>query len=182
MAGRDRALTRRSAFGKLQDEDSTPSHQEPDAMPSRTLARFVRAAAMFATLALSACVTRTAAPPSREMAGMLPVLSVERFLQAANARDFEAMRELFGTHAGPIAGERREMELRMAAIAEILKHDDYKITGDQREPGREFPTTRVMVTLTKGTHQIPEVPFLVVQTDKGGWLVEQVDLEKVTKG
>ena len=134
-------------------------------------------------VALSGCVTQTAAPPraSSEMAGMLPVLSVERFLQAANARDFEAMRELFGTHQGPIEGERREMELRMAAMAEVLRHDDYKITGDRREPGREFPTTRVTVTITKAGRQIADVPFLVVQTDRGGWLVEQVDLEKITR-
>ena len=138
--------------------------------------------APIAVISLAGCVTQTSArQPSSEMAGMLPVLSVERFLQAANARDFEAMRELFGTHQGPIEGERREMELRMAAIAEILRHDDYKITGDQREPGREFPTTRVMVTITKGGRQISDVPFLVVQTDRGGWLIEQVDLEKVTR-
>lgn len=131
-------------------------------------------------LLLSGCVSRPVR--SAEMAGMLPVLSVERFLQAANARDFNAMRELFGTHAGPIGGNRRDIELRMAAIAEILRHDDYKVLGDQREPGRQFPTTRVLVSLTKGGRQISDVPFLVVQTDKGGWLVEQVDLEKVTKG
>ena len=131
-------------------------------------------------LLLSGCVTQ-ARQPSSEMAGMLPVLSVERFLQAANARDFEAMRELFGTHDGPIDGERMELELRMAAIAEILKHEDYRITGDQREPGREHPTTRVTVTITKGGRQIADVPFLVVQTDRGGWLVEQVDLEKITR-
>jgi hypothetical protein len=127
----------------------------------------------------SGCVTRRLQSP--EMAGMLPVLSVERFLQAANAKDLEAMRQLFGTHAGPVEGERQELELRMAAIAEILKHEDYKIVGDEREPGREFPTTRVRVSLTKDGRSIPEVPFLVVQTDKGGWLVEQVDLEKVTR-
>jgi hypothetical protein len=129
---------------------------------------------------MAGCVSRAARSP--EMAGMLPVLSVERFLQAANARDFEAMRQLFGTHSGPLSGERKEIELRMAAIAEILKHEDYKIMRDEREPGRQFPTTRVIVSLTKEGRRIPEVPFLVVQTDKGGWLVEQVDLEKVTKG
>ena len=152
-------------------------------MPLRTFARSARAVAVIGVVALGACARQVASParPSSEMAGMLPVLSVERFLQAANARDFQAMRELFGTHAGPIAGERREMEVRMAAIAEVLRHEDYKITGDQREPGREFPTTRVTVTITKGGRQISDVPFLVVQTDKGGWLVEQVDLEKITR-
>ncbi|MSR36327.1 MAG: hypothetical protein EXR95_06750 [Gemmatimonadetes bacterium] len=144
-----------------------------------TLGRSGRVAVAVITLALSACVTPR--PQSREMAGMLPVLSVERFLQAVNARDFEAMRELFGTHSGPINGERREIEIRMAAIAGILRHEDYKIVEDQREPGREYPTTLVTVSLTKGGRNIPDVPLLVVQTDNGGWLVEQVDMEKITK-
>jgi hypothetical protein len=150
-------------------------------MLSSTLARSARAIAIFGSLVLSACVTRTVQAPSGEMAGMLPVLSVERFLQAANARDFEAMRQLFGTREGPIEGERREIELRMAAIAEVLRHEDYKIIEDRREPGREVPTTRVIVAITKGGRQIPEVPFLVIQTERGGWLVEQVDLEKITR-
>ena len=47
---------------------------------------------------------------------MLPVLSVERFLQAANAKDLTAMRQLFGTHDGPISGERKDLELRMADL------------------------------------------------------------------
>ena len=148
-------------------------------MTLNRLSRRVRAVAPVALLVFSACTTRAA--PSPELAGMLPVLSVERFLQAANARDFEAMQQLFGTHDGPIRLERREMELRMSAIAEVLRHEDYKITGDQREPGREFPTTRVTVTLTKGGREIPDVPFLVVRTDRGGWLVEEVDLQKITR-
>ena len=130
-----------------------------------------------------ACVTRvTATPAFDEMAGMAPILSVERFLQAANARDLEAMRRLFGTYEGPITGDQQELELRMSVIAEILRHEDYRIVGEQREPGREHPTTRVMVTITKDGSQIPDVPFLVVQTTSGGWLIEQVDLERITRG
>ena len=113
---------------------------------------------------------------------MAPLLSVERFLQAANARDLEAMTGLFGTHEGPIQGEWRELELRMATIAEVLRHEDYAIEGERRELGRRYPTTRVMVTLTKGGRQIRGVPFLVVRTESGGWLVEQVDLEHVMRG
>jgi hypothetical protein len=137
--------------------------------------------ALLLALVLGGCTTRTLGTPTGEMAGLMPVLSVERFLQAANARDFEAMRQLFGTHDGPIDGGRIEIELRMSAIAEVLRHEDYRIMGDQREPGRVHPTTRVTVTLTKGGRQIPDVPFLVVQTERGGWLVEQVDLERITK-
>jgi hypothetical protein len=143
-----------------------------------------RVGLLLCTALLCACTTTQTAqarPRTGEMAGMLPVLSVERFLQAANERDFDGMRELFGTFEGPIDGERRELELRMAAIAEVLRHDDYRVTGDQREPGREHPTTRVTVTITKGGRQISDVPFFVVQTQQGGWLVEQVDLEKITR-
>ena len=147
------------------------------------LSRPTRVLASLSALLVVACVTRvTATPAFDEMAGMAPMLSVERFLQAVNARDLEAMRRLFGTYEGPITGDQQELELRMSVIAEILRHEDYRIVGERREPGREHPTTRVMVTITQGGRQIPDVPFLVVRTTSGGWLIEQVDLERITRG
>lgn len=128
----------------------------------------------------SACASRVLV--NDEMSGVAPQLSVERFLQAANARDYDSMRRLFGTHDGPIQGNRQDLEIRMQAIAEILTHEDYRIQGQAREAGREFPTTRVTVTLTKGGREIKDVPFLVVSTKDGAWLVEQVDLALVTRG
>jgi hypothetical protein len=142
-------------------------------------------AALASCLLLSVACTTTRVPStaaSREIDGVGAMLSVERFLQAANARDFEAMQGLFGSYDGPIKGDRRELELRMAAIAEILRHDDYRIMGEEREPGREHPTTRVTVTLTKGGRPIEGVPFLVVRTEAGGWLVQQVDLAYIMRG
>ena len=142
-----------------------------------------RAALAFCLLLVVGCTTRTMPrTASREVAGMGAMLSVERFLQAANAKDFDAMQALFGSYDGPIEGDRQELELRMAAIAEVLRHEDYEIVSEEREPGREHPTQRVTVTLTKGGKPIPGVPFLVVQTESGGWLVEQVDLEHVMRG
>ena len=148
----------------------------------RMMRTIPRAAAVCCLLVLMGCTTRTVRPPAtREVTGMGAMLSVERFLQAANAKDFEAMQGLFGSWDGPIEGDRQELELRMAAIAEILRHEDYEIVGEEREPGREHPTTRVTVTLTKGGREITGVPFLVVRTEAGGWLVEQVDLEYVMR-
>jgi hypothetical protein len=142
-----------------------------------------RAALALCLLLVVGCTTRPAPrTASREVIGLGAVLSVERFLQAANEKDFEAMQSLFGSYDGPIEGDRRELELRMAAIAEVLRHDDYVIVSEEREPGREHPTQRVIVTLTKSGHPIPGVPFLVVRTESGGWLVEQVDLEHVMRG
>ena len=149
----------------------------------RTHRRRPHAGAVLFALAFAAgCATQPVQQPrsTDPMAGVAPMLSVERFLQAANARDLEAMMRLFGTHEGPIRGDRRELELRMSAIAEVLRHDDYRVTGQRDEPGRMHPTTRVAVTLTRGQRVVPEVPFLVVRTRDGQWLVEEIDLEKIT--
>lgn len=139
-------------------------------------------AVLLLALGVAACTTQRIDPPRGDgMAAMAPMLSVERFLQAANAEDLEAMARLFGTHEGPIRGDRRELELRMAAIARVLRHEDYRVVGQRTEPGRVHPTTRVAVTLTLQGRVVPEVPFLVVRTADGQWLVEEIDLEKITR-
>lgn len=133
----------------------------------------------------SACTTRAVqrtggGAAAQEVAILAPVLAVERFLQAVNAEDFETMAGLFGTAEGPFEGERTDVELQMSIIAQILRHQDYEIASDRREPGRVHPTRRIGVDLTIGGRVIPDVSFLVVQTASGNWMVEEMDLEKVT--
>ncbi len=141
---------------------------------------------------------------SSEMAAVAPRLSVERFLQASNQRDLHAMAELFGTADGPIIetggtfgcafkkmgswiglGDRcrtlQEVELQMDVISRILRHQDYTIMTDARVPGRDDPTTRVGVNLLINGRDVPDIPFLVVRTGEGRWLIENVDLEKVMR-
>jgi len=148
------------------------------------------------------CTTTRVISPG-EMAAVAPMLSVERFLQATNQRDLHAMAGLFGTAGGPAIetggplgcafkkmgswiglGHRcttiQEVELRMDLIAQILRHEDYTIVSDSRMPGRKNPTTRIGVDLLINGRDIPDVPFLVVQTGGGRWLVENIDLAKVT--
>jgi hypothetical protein len=132
------------------------------------------------------------------------MLSVERFLQASNARDYEAMARLFGSAAGPVAdtggtvgcafrrmgswiglGDRcmrsDEVELWMSAISEVLTHRDYRVVSDRSEPGRRNPTNRVGVDITRGEGEIiRDVHFLVVLTPGGGWLIQEIDLERMT--
>jgi hypothetical protein len=109
-----------------------------------------------------------------------PVLSVERFLQAANAKDYQAMAALFGTPSGPIEGDRSDIELRMDAIARVLGHEDYRIASEAPVPGREVPTTRIGVDLTIAGEVIRDVAFRVVQNGGGRWLVQEIDLEAIT--
>ncbi len=143
--------------------------------------------------------------PQGEVAAVAPVLSVERFLAAANARDLDGMARLFGTEDGPFIetggslgcafkkmgswiglGDRcrtlQEVELQMDAIALVLRHEDYTVASEAAVPGRTHPTSRVGVDLTVGGRSIKDVPFVVVRTGEGRWLVEEIGLAKITSG
>ncbi len=156
-----------------------------------------------ALLALGACAS---APVGQggSVAGVAPMLSVERFLQAANTGDLVAMARIFGNADGAIAdetsnafvcafkrmgswvglGERClswvEIELRMNAIAVVIQHDDYRVRAESPVPGRGRPTTRVSVDIARGADQFMDVPFLVVQSSDGRWLVEEIGLAQLT--
>jgi hypothetical protein len=152
-------------------------------------------------VATAACTTVAYPGPG---AGVVAQLSVERFLQAANARDIESMGRLFGTTDGPILDtgstvgcafkkigslfggtacrKREEVEVQLDAIARLLRHEDYRITREQAVAGRLREATEVFVDLTIQGEVVPEVSFVVVQTSGGRWLVEEVDLERVMDG
>lgn len=148
------------------------------------------------------CVTQQVLS-SGEMASVAPILSVERFLQATNDRDLHAMARLFGTEDGAVIetgstvgcafkklgswvglGERcatlQEVELRMDAIARILRHEDYTVASEASVAGRVHPTSRIGVDLLIDGWTVEDVPFIVVKTGEGRWLVEQIGLDRVT--
>ncbi len=172
-------------------------------MSSSTRALGLRNLALLAlAIVPSACTTRVFQPGPA--AAIAPQLSVERFLQAANARDLHSMGRLFGTPDGPVmetggtfgcmfkkvgswfggqsCDTRQNVEIRMNAIASILRHEDYRIVRDEMVAGRDVPTTRVLVTLTINGEAVNNVPFLVVQASEGRWLVQEIDLELVMAG
>lgn len=147
----------------------------------------------------SACTRYVVETPAAAVGAQL---SVERFLQAANQRDVEAMGRLFGTvdgaametgstfgcmfkkigswFGGSPCVNRQEVEIRMDAIASVLQHRDYRIVNERRVAGRTAPTTEVTVNMTtiQGV-DVAAVPFEVVRTGEGRWLVQRVDLERV---
>jgi len=164
----------------------------------------VRRQLILAALLLSTVACASSTTGDDQMAAVAPMLSVERFLQAANARDLDAMARLFGTSSGPVAdtggtlgcafkkmgswiglgracSTRQEVELRMDAIARILQHQDYRIVDESRVAGRTAPTRRIGVDLTFPDTTLSDVPFFVVESSEGRWLVEQIDLERVTQ-
>ena len=158
---------------------------------------------MVAVLGLAGCASGPMSQSS-SMAGVAPILSVERFLQAANTGDLQSMARIFGTAEGSMAdraggafscGFKRggswiglgdgcmassEIKLRMNVIAEILQHDAYRIQTESAVPGRERPTTRVSVGIQPGAERFTDVPFTVVQGSDGRWLVEEIGLDVMT--
>lgn len=153
-------------------------------------------ALVLATTMVACTTVRTTGPG----AAVVAQLSLERFLQAANDRDLEAMGRLFGTEDGPAwdtgstggcffkkigswfggssCVEKRDVEIRMDAIAQVLRHDDYRILREEPVAGRLNAALRLYADLTIQGQVVPEVPFVLVRTDGGQWLVEEVDLQK----
>jgi len=111
-----------------------------------------------------------------------PADAVERFMRLIAAKDYLGMGRLFGTVEGPITSRdpQQQVERRMFAIANILANDRFVIRSGQGIPGRGPDVTQIGVQITQ-QGQTKEVPFVVVRTASGAWLVEQVDLQAVTR-
>ena len=131
-----------------------------------------------------------------------PARVVGEFLDAANQRDHTTMARLFGTADGPIGdrggtlgcalrklgswiglGDRcldeREVEQRLDLMAAVLKYKSYLVRTQEAVVGRGRPATGVGVEMDMGARGVVEVPFVVVLTGDGRWLVEEVGLARL---
>ncbi len=131
-----------------------------------------------------------------------PEVVVARFLDAANRRDHAAMAARFGTPAGPIAegggvvgcafrrvgswiglGARclakQDLELRMDLMAAILAHQSYRVGIATMVAGRKRPAVQIDVALVTVAQRRVAVPFVLLQDDRGRWLVQEVGLERL---
>ena len=147
------------------------------------------------------CASRTVT--SSPLAAVAPALSGERFLQAANTRDLFAMARLFGTRQGPVedtggsfgcfwkkigsafGGQScvkwADVELRMDAIAGILRHNDYQIASERLVAGAQSETIRIGVDMSLASGRtVRDVGFTVVVSSGDRWLIEIIELERIT--
>lgn len=112
-----------------------------------------------------------------------PAEVVERFMQLASAKNYGQMGYVFGTREGAIINREPHpsVERRMFAIASILQNERFVIRGQNPIPGRpEADAVQLTVQVTQGGHS-RDVPFVAVRTTHGDWLVEQIELERLTK-
>ena len=148
--------------------------------------RRIRSLSLVLLATLAACggaaTAGGAAPSSAPAPAQGPTEVVERFLRLAASRSYLQMGQLFGTLEGPITNRDPEpqVERRMFAIANILQNERFVIRGQQAIPGRGLETLQIAVQITQ-QGKVKEVPFVVVRAGNGGWLVEQVDLQALTR-
>ncbi len=156
------------------------------------LARVAAGMALALAALAPACVQKTLPGGGVVVQGVAPQLAVESFMKAANcvasencatkATELESLGRLFGTKDGPIINRdpRADVEKRLYAIASLVKADDYKLLGQNIVPGRTGEAVQVDVNLTQGERSV-RVPFLVVRSKSGDWLVEQIDTKALTQ-
>jgi hypothetical protein len=115
--------------------------------------------------------------PEGVSAAMAPAAAVEQFMGFAAQQKYTEMSYVFGTARGPLAEQQAPSAAarRMQAIASVLRHESYSMTGVVPVPGRT-DARRVTVQMRQGRRTV-DVPFTVVQGPGGRWLVEVVDLE-----
>lgn len=108
-----------------------------------------------------------------------PDAAVTRFLRAVADSNIAVMAQLWGTTAGPAAATRQpaQWERRLQVMQYYLRHEAARITsstGVTNEPGRH---TVVVELARQGC--IASVPFTLVRLGRGGWLVNEIDLDAV---
>ena len=120
-----------------------------------------------------------ASSPSNSFVGQVdPQATVASFMNAVRANDLAVMGQLWGTEDGPAADrmDSEQLDMRLTVMVRYLAHEEYQIvprpTGAPREGYRMY-----QVELTRQGCRLL-VPFELVLTRRGGWLVSRVDLDQ----
>jgi len=146
--------------------------------------RIILAVLLGTLVSAPAAVTAQTIQPAASRGGQPAVavsLVIEQFLRATNANELETMARLFGTRDGAVFDRdpRAANEQRMYALASLLRHEDYRIEGNEIVPGRSDEATRVKVRMTINGQSFA-VPFTLVQSKRGPWLIETIGIEEIT--
>lgn len=111
-----------------------------------------------------------------------PRMAIERFLDGAAAKDYQAMGKQFGTSAGPAEARLgiTEVEQRMIYLSGLLSHRGYEIR--EADLARTGPDrTRFVVTLDRRRGERVDVPVVAAVTEDERWFVERIDTDPLTR-
>ena len=88
---------------------------------------------------------------------------------------------VFGTADGPVVKRDppSDVERRMYALASVLEHSEFSVTGQSPVPGRTGGAVLMPVRLVQRGRTYT-VPFTAVRGPDGRWFVENVDVTAIT--
>lgn len=141
-----------------------------------------RSAGLLLGLVLSSACAGSA-PRTAVNSSVGPAMTVERFLRATNQNDLDTMASLFGNREGPVTRtwSQKEVDERMLIFASVLRHTDYSFAGEELVAGRREEATQLNVNMViQGDTLL--VPFTLVRTADQNWLIENIGIERVTRG
>lgn len=101
---------------------------------------------------------------------------MRQFLNAVRANSLAALRELWGTERGPVAGYMNAVEAdqRLTVIKTFLTHDQFEFAQRNIVDPANSQQRIIDVKLQRqGCESV--VPFTLVRW-RSGWLVKQIDL------
>lgn len=138
----------------------------------------MRRIALLAGLAFAAACGGSAAPAPVTPADT-PDAAVSRFLRAVADSNISAMAELWGTEDGPASETRRppEWHKRLELIRYYLRHDAARIVSSSVVPDQ--PNRHAVVVQVARQGCTAMVPFVLVTRKRGGWLVNEIDIDAV---
>lgn len=114
-----------------------------------------------------------------QVGGATPAEAVAMMLAAAKAEDLQAVGAVWGDAEGLVREKwpRAEFEMRAFYIVKCLRNDRYQILSEGTgASGRRLATVQIV----KGTNNL-QTNFRLMMGKNGRWLVENVDLEPMTK-
>jgi hypothetical protein len=108
-------------------------------------------------------------------------LVIEQFLRAVKSNDLDTMARLFGTVDGSILNRDPQdlVDEQMFALASILRHDSFTIQRFDIVPGRRDEATRAIVNMKIGDRRV-DVPYTLVWSNDGTWMIEQIGIQAIT--
>jgi len=121
----------------------------------------------------------TGAPAAGTVGGATPSEAVTMMLAAAKAEDLQAVGAVWGDTDGLTREKwpRSEFEMRAFYVVKCLRNDRYQILS---EGGAANGRRVAAVQIVKGAITA-QTNFRLVKGKNGRWLVEQADLEPLTK-
>jgi len=135
----------------------------------------MRRLAMLVVLGSLGCGSR---PSTLTPEPQSPNSVVAQFLAAVKARDLVGMGRLWGDKDGPVRGRLADSVVtkRLTIMQIYLAHDGYRvIEGPTPVPGRADAVTFRVELQRAQCNQVQ--PLDLVQTRRGGWLINDVHLE-----